>query len=83
MANVEALNKQLGLLINTFMNDKEEETKKRFREWTKIIDFVRTELNKIRKKKLKKPLILMISQKFRMIKLEILNLKLEILFLKN
>lgn len=54
MANVEALNKQLGLLINTFMNNKEEETKKRFREWTKIVDFVRTELNKIRKKTLKK-----------------------------
>ena len=54
MANVERLNKQLGRLFNGYMNRKEEETKKEYKEWDEIVDIVRTELNKIRKRKLKK-----------------------------
>lgn len=54
MANVEALNKQLVRLFNGYMNMKEEKTGKTYKEWDDIIDYVRTELNKIRKKTLKK-----------------------------
>jgi hypothetical protein len=51
LANVESLNKTLGRLFNGYMNRMEEERGETYREWTDIIDFVRTELNKIRKKK--------------------------------
>ena len=54
MANIEALNKQLGRLFNGYMNNKEEATGKVYREWDDIIELVRKELNSIRKKKLKK-----------------------------
>lgn len=54
MANIEALNKQLGRLFNGYMNNKEEETGKVYKEWDDIIGLVRDELNSIRKKKLKK-----------------------------
>lgn len=47
-ANVEALNKQLGLLLNSYMNSREEETGKPFKEWTEIVPVIREELNKIR-----------------------------------
>lgn len=53
MANVEALNKQLGRLFNGYMNHKEETTGKVYKEWDDVVDIVRTDLNKIRKKKLK------------------------------
>eukprot|EP00981_Chlorochromonas_danica_P010827 scaffold3440_cov166-Ochromonas_danica.AAC.1 len=52
MANVESLNRQLGRLFNGYMNTKEEETGKRYREWTDIVDIVRKELNEHRHKKL-------------------------------
>ena len=48
MAVVERLNYQLGLLFNGYMNEKEIETEKEYREWTDIIDVVRKELNKVR-----------------------------------
>jgi len=50
MANVEALNKQLGRLFNGWMNHKEEQTKKVFKNWTEIIPEVREKLNKLRNK---------------------------------
>jgi len=52
VANVEALNKQLGRLFNGYMNEQELKTGKTFRNWTKIIGIVRSDLNKIRKMKL-------------------------------
>lgn len=52
VANVENLNKQLGRLLNGYMNKNEVETGKVFREWTDIIPLLRRELNKIRKKKM-------------------------------
>jgi hypothetical protein len=54
LANVEALNKQLGRLFNGYMNMKELETGEVFRNWTKIIPIVRRDLNSIRKKTLPK-----------------------------
>ena len=53
MANVEALNKQLSRLINGYLNNIEIETNEIYNEWLDIIPLLRTELNKIRKKKLK------------------------------
>lgn len=52
LANVENLNKQLGRLFNGYMNAKEEQTKKVFKEWIEAITIIRRELNKIRKKEL-------------------------------
>jgi hypothetical protein len=52
MANVERLNYELGRLFNGYMNYKETETGKVYREWTDVLDIVRTDLNKFRKKKL-------------------------------
>lgn len=49
MANVEALNKQLGRLLNGYMNMKEKETGKVYREWTDVVDTIRKDLNEIRK----------------------------------
>lgn len=51
MGNVERLNQTLGRLFNGYMNKKEEETGKQYREWNDILAQVRTKLNKIRKKK--------------------------------
>jgi hypothetical protein len=51
---IESLNKQLGRLLNGYMNYKEIETNKRYNEWTDILQIVRTELNKIRAVKLPK-----------------------------
>lgn len=53
-ANVESLNKQLGRLFNGYMNMKEEESGKVYKEWTDVITVVRKELNKFRKKVLPK-----------------------------
>lgn len=49
LSNVESLNKQLGRLLNGYMNMKEKQTGKVFREWTDIVDIVRKDLNEIRK----------------------------------
>jgi hypothetical protein len=49
---VEYLNKQLGRLFNGYMNKMEIETGKPYKEWTDVVDIVRTRLNEIRKKKL-------------------------------
>lgn len=57
MANVEALNKQLGRLFNGYMNRVERETGKVFKEWTQAIPIIREELNKIRIKKLPKSVL--------------------------
>jgi hypothetical protein len=54
LANVESLNKLLGRLFNGYMNMKEEETGKVYKEWTDILNIVRKELNKSRKIKLDK-----------------------------
>ena len=52
VANVESLNSTLGKLLNGYMNSKEEQTGKPYREWTDKIELIRTKLNEIRKKKL-------------------------------
>jgi hypothetical protein len=49
IANVESLNRQLGRLFNGYMNKKEEETGKVYKEWTNIVPQIREKLNKIRK----------------------------------
>ena len=46
---VENLNGTLGKILNTYMNSKEVETGKPFKEWTDIVDIIRERLNKIRK----------------------------------
>jgi hypothetical protein len=54
VGNVEKLNYDLGRLLNGYMNKKEQETGKTYREWTDILDTIRTGLNKskyIRKNK--------------------------------
>lgn len=55
MANIESLNKQLGRLLNGYMNTVEERTGKTYREWPDVLSTIRTELNKIRKKDEKDP----------------------------
>lgn len=52
MANVEALNKQLGRIFNGYMNQKEIKIGKTYKEWDDIIKLVRTDLNEYRKKKM-------------------------------
>ena len=49
-ANVENLNSMLGRILLTYLANKEFKTKKPYKEWTDIIDKVRTGLNKIRKR---------------------------------
>ena len=49
-SSVESLNKILGRFLNGYMNSKELNTGKVYKEWTDIVDTLRTELNKIRKK---------------------------------
>ena len=52
MANIENLNKQLGRLLNGYMNMMEEKTGKRFKEWNNkdVLDTIRRDLNKSRDK---------------------------------
>jgi len=50
-SNIEALNRQLGKLFNSYMNMREIETGKQYNEWDDIMNIVRIELNKIRLKK--------------------------------
>jgi hypothetical protein len=54
LANVEALNKQLGRIFALYMNQKEEHTGKVFKNWVEIVPFVREKLNRIRHKNLPK-----------------------------
>lgn len=51
LANVDLLSRQLGRLLNGYMNTKEKETGKTYREWDTILSIVIKELNKIRKVK--------------------------------
>jgi hypothetical protein len=53
-SNAESLNRQLGRLLNGYMNEKEKATGRSYSEWTDVVDTVRVKLNKIRKKKLPK-----------------------------
>jgi hypothetical protein len=48
MANAESLNRQLGTILNNYMNQKEIDTEMPYNEWTDILPFIRTELNKHR-----------------------------------
>jgi hypothetical protein len=48
MGLVESMNKQIGRILNLYMNKKEEETGRPYNEWTDIIDYIRTEYNKER-----------------------------------
>ena len=56
LSMVDSLMTQLGRIFNSFMNAKELETGKVYKNWTSIIDTVRKELNKIRKVDLPKDL---------------------------
>jgi len=53
LANVENLNKQLGRLLNGFMNSKEIETGRVYREWDTILPIIRKDLNKLKTKIIK------------------------------
>lgn len=48
MGNVEKLNYDLGRIFNGYMNTEEMKKGQTFREWTNILNLVRTEINKIR-----------------------------------
>ena len=50
LANVENLNKTLGRMLNGYMNAKEEQTGKVYKQWVDVVDVIRTDLNAIRKK---------------------------------
>jgi hypothetical protein len=54
LGTVESLNKELARLFNGYMNQKEIQTKKTYKEWTDVLDIVRTGLNDFRKKNVKK-----------------------------
>jgi len=51
--SIEALNRQISMVLNAYMNSKERKTGRVFREWTEIIPKLRAELNKVRKKPLR------------------------------
>lgn len=55
LGNVESLNKLLDRFFINYMNKKEEETKKIYREWTDILPLLVKEMNKIRRNKDKDP----------------------------
>ncbi len=48
---VDALCHQLGILFNGYMNYKEQQTRKVYKEWTDVLETVREDLNNIRKVK--------------------------------
>jgi hypothetical protein len=50
LANVENLNKLLGRLLNGYMNSKEIETGRVYKQWTDVIDIIRSDLNEIRER---------------------------------
>ncbi len=51
MSVVESLNKQLGRLLNGYMNTKEIQTGKVYREWDKAVNTIRKDLNELRTKR--------------------------------
>lgn len=48
MANVDNLIKTLGRLFNGYMNAKEEETGRQYKQWTDVVNIIRTDLNAMR-----------------------------------
>jgi len=54
VANIEAVNRLLAKYLNGYMNSKEQETGKVYKEWVDILPILRKKLNKIRKRKLPK-----------------------------
>jgi len=48
VANAENLNKMLGRLLNGYLNSKELETGRVYKQWTDVIDIIREDLNEIR-----------------------------------
>jgi hypothetical protein len=48
LSNADSLCRQLGRLLNGYMNHMEKKTKKTYREWTDVIDVIRKDLNNIR-----------------------------------
>jgi hypothetical protein len=50
LANVERLNRELGRLLNGFMNNIEEKTGESFKEWVEAVPKIRVMLNSFRKK---------------------------------
>ena len=50
LANVENLNKLLGKLLNGYMNSKEIETGRVYKQWTDVVDIIRSDLNEIRER---------------------------------
>ncbi len=51
MSSVENLNRNLGRFLNGYMNSKEQQTGKVYREWTDVLGVVREMYNKYRKRK--------------------------------
>ena len=50
LANVENLNRTLVRLLNGYMNAKEVETGRQYKQWTDVVDVIRNDLNAIRLK---------------------------------
>jgi len=50
VSNAENLNKLLGRLLNGYMNAKEEATGKVYKQWTDVINIIRTDLNELRER---------------------------------
>jgi hypothetical protein len=50
MANVERLNRELGRLLNGYMNSIEEKTGETYKEWVEVVPKIRVMLNSFRKK---------------------------------
>ena len=49
-ASVESLNKQLGYLFNSYMNQVEKDTGQQYKNWTDVVETIREQLNKMRKR---------------------------------
>ncbi len=64
LSNVNYLCRQLGKLFNLYMNKKERETGKVYRNWTDIVGKVRDLLNKARKKKMPEDLTTYVYKAF-------------------
>lgn len=50
-ANIESLNRQIGRMLNGYMNQKEMETGRQYKEWTDILPEIITKFNAYRKQK--------------------------------
>jgi hypothetical protein len=64
-ANVESLNRQLGRLINGYLNQKEEKSHQTERDWLPVIKKIRVSLNKHREKKLPDDIFTYVSKENR------------------